>query len=630
MAVSSEALDKVPILVGIIGHRDLIPGQVEEIEAKVRASLQSIKSKYKHTPVYVVTSLAEGADTLGAKIATELEIPLVALLPMEPAEYKTTFLNPANGPLLDEYLKKARLSYVCRPARSRGPDQDDDLDSKFARSGAAVMQYSHIVIALWNGFDNGKSAGTSFLVKHAIDGIPPHIVNDLEGDFPSPLDPVSTASIRHIPIDRQADEPVSEPQFEETPWPDKFCQVRFKGKKADLRIGETKQKMFRHFNDFNRDLEKNRPKSGTWAAKAKKDDPPLVRDQDQKILPPGLVHLRERFAMASQLAEFYRERRHFRCLKHIIILAALIAFVHQVITSNHEVEGWLKLPESVKLPAFLEQLKEKYLHNDITFELETAWPYLLYGGLIFIGYAVVTAIRQRRWQQKYLDYHTIAEGVRTQFFWLIAGIRPPAVNYFLRKQMEEMEWIRSVLRLWYLRAIVENGLIRDADPIQAQLIQDHWIKKRLNRSLEESRKARNLDRKLKLWSFLLITIFFLTTIGKMIHVNYAKLIRSEYIEIPLDWKVVLTLAAAAAGALAILVSSYRYFFNTSETPKSHSQMAVLFSDANHFYDPTDRIQEAERTVLKELGRESLAEAGDWLLRNRKRKIKLPTAPIKDG
>ena len=68
---SKEDTNKVPILVGVIGHRDLIPEQVGEIERKLKAALTALKSKYKKTPIFVVTSLAEGADFLGAKAATD-------------------------------------------------------------------------------------------------------------------------------------------------------------------------------------------------------------------------------------------------------------------------------------------------------------------------------------------------------------------------------------------------------------------------------------------------------------------------------------------------------------------------------------------------------------------------------
>ena len=228
------------------------------------------------------------------------------------------------------------------------------------------------------------------------------------------------------------------------------------------------------------------------------------------------------------------------------------------------------------------------------------------------AYGVVFYARLKRWQERYLDYRTIAEGARIQFYWLIAGIRTPVVNFFLRKQRVELEWIRGVLRMWYLRAVVDGGVITEASPDQAALIEDHWIRDQRRYSNKTALRASVIDGTLSVLAMLFLGVLVITMVTK-------PFISKD------DFEHLLVLGTAAAGALVLMVSSLRYFLGYREIHKSNTRMMVLFSDADKFYDPTDGIQDDERAILEELGREALTETGDWLLSNRNRKVNLPKA-----
>ena len=602
MAGKSNAeseIDLVPILVGIIGHRDIPESDHPELESQLRAVFASLRKKYPHTPIAAVTALAEGADSIGARAAQAEGIGLIAPLPMPPEEYKKTFSTPERAAKLDTYLSKA-LPYVC-VSHSGKPDS---TDKQFARAGAAVIQYSHIVIALWNGEIIQREAGTSYLIKHALKGTPKDIVFDLEGSRPSPLDPIATAMVRQIPVRRECSpDPPKEADF-----PDavegKFGVLTFgRGNKPDLDLTPSQKRMFQHFDEFNKVIKKHRPQDASWieamVAQNKKASSPLI-GKSTVDLPEGLHVLRERFAMADFLSHHFQTRRHWRITRYVIILAALIAFVHQII-------GSLDLEEFPSIPGFITERAGEYAHF-----LEK-WPFAVYGGLLLIAYSVVFYARYRRWQMRYLDYRTIAEGARIQFFWLIAGIRTPVVNFFLRKQRDELEWIRGVLRLWYLRAVLQGGVLENATPEQADLIEKEWIRERLEHSNKTANRSNFIDRTLSV----LAIVFLLILFGGMV----AKVLLPPGHEQTL--KLIFVLATAGAGSLVLLVSSLRYFLGYREIHKSTSRMTVLFNDADHFYEPSDGIQDDERLILEELGREALTETGDWLLSNRNRKVNLP-------
>ena len=56
------------------------------------------------------------------------------------------------------------------------------------------------------------------------------------------------------------------------------------------------------------------------------------------------------------------------------------------------------------------------------------------------------------WQRRYIDYRVLAEALRVQFYWAIAGVERPAASRFghdafLKRQDLELGWIRNMLRV---------------------------------------------------------------------------------------------------------------------------------------------------------------------------------------
>jgi hypothetical protein len=49
---------------------------------------------------------------------------------------------------------------------------------------------------------------------------------------------------------------------------------------------------------------------------------------------------------------------------------------------------------------------------------------------------------------KYQDYRALAEGMRVQFYWRLAGLKLSVADHYLRKQRSELDWICSAIRVW--------------------------------------------------------------------------------------------------------------------------------------------------------------------------------------
>ena len=106
VALSNATTDpKVPIVVGVTGHRDILPAEQDQIKDRIRDFFDQLRASFPDLPLMVMTPLAEGADRIAAEVAHELEIPTVVLLPMPEHLYQSDF----EGESLDEFQQMKEL-----------------------------------------------------------------------------------------------------------------------------------------------------------------------------------------------------------------------------------------------------------------------------------------------------------------------------------------------------------------------------------------------------------------------------------------------------------------------------------------------------------------------------------------
>src|ERR1700720_2498100 len=106
--------DRLPLVIGVTGHRDLRDADLPRLEQAVAAIIGGLRRDYlggdQETPIIVLSALAEGADRLVAKVALAQGARLIAPLPMPREEYRRDFepgLKPDNAAEFDELLSHA-------------------------------------------------------------------------------------------------------------------------------------------------------------------------------------------------------------------------------------------------------------------------------------------------------------------------------------------------------------------------------------------------------------------------------------------------------------------------------------------------------------------------------------------
>jgi hypothetical protein len=233
---------------------------------------------------------------------------------------------------------------------------------------------------------------------------------------------------------------------------------------------------------------------------------------------------------------------------------------------------------------------------------------------------------RRNWHRKYLDYRALAEGLRVDFYWEIAGVRSQfggefAHESFLQKQDVELEWIRAAMRSVSLRLAVSRagrpiagfaqafaGWVGDDDPVNGsgQLL---YYRQRM----EAMERRIRLEERGGLWLLiggLALASLFAIELG--LSPQHHALLAAN-VRIPTEW------ALAALTVFAGVFDTYVSEKADRALIRQYRYMYTLFSvAARELRSATLETQKLE--ILKSLGHACLAEHAQWILAHRDRRI----------
>lgn len=162
-----SADNRIPIIIGVTGHRAIRPEDESALLASVKAELEKIRALCPASPLVMLSSLAEGGDLLCAEAAAELDIPLIAVLPREASDYENDFSPEA----------KARFAFHCAraldvftaPYTELAPEGGANRSYTFRQAGIYVSSHCHVLLALWDGQPGKYGCGTAEAVDFALE-----------------------------------------------------------------------------------------------------------------------------------------------------------------------------------------------------------------------------------------------------------------------------------------------------------------------------------------------------------------------------------------------------------------------------------------------------------------------------
>jgi hypothetical protein len=574
----------LPIVVGITGHRDLCPEDIEALENGVRGILKKLQHDYPHTPLTFLSPLAEGADRLAARVALECGARLIVPLPMPREDYMQDFQTDDSRVEFIELLDQADLHFELHLVHGTSENmiKGDNVNRahQYAHVGAYIVQHCQILIALWDGVESTAEGGTAEIVKFMTDGIP-----NKYDSTESPLDPKKTGPVYHIATPRQ-------------------CHNGFEGEKYKLQVlypsGYSSRGAAEAAYDQSRHHIDNYNRETVLLSAGKKEE--LERSKSYvlpaetaKTLPRPQQEMLDNYAVADVLAQYFQSDT-LRTLRWLFGLA-FFSLVWFVLYGERRANLWL-LALAILSPMPMYLINRRAKKGD--------------------------------YHSKHLDYRALAEGLRIQIFWHIAALREPVAKHYLRKQRSELDWIRDAISTWNIPMESVHG------KPEFELVQKHWVDDQRNyfrkaavRNQEKVEAYEKWVRNLFTWTGVLTAVLVVLVLAEHwithalipIFGHEGSVTVFEYVR-----DLLMVLIVVFPGAAATL-DGYSEKLAFAEQAKQYQRMRDLYEGAA--IQLTQSLQqtnhEQAHRVIQELGEEALAENGDWVLIHRERDVEVPRA-----
>jgi hypothetical protein len=639
--------NRVPLVIGVTGHRDLRSQDVPALEREVCAIITRMQRDYvgegNETPLVLISALAEGADRVVARVALAMGLQLIAPLPLPAAEYKRDFepgLTPGAAAEFDQLLSQAVatpvMSFTAGNSLEAVRTDANKRAEQYRAVGLFIVQHCDVLIALWDGNENDKAiGGTGEVVTFKREGIPLVV----SGSAHASLDGSEIGPVIHIVTPRN--KPGS---------PATNVTVRAWGNDIILRHrGSFVRKLFGRIEEFSyillgreqkstisnlpldsrRDLEAwetfdalttlTREFNGDATALETMADGSLQTassidnlftdpdegrvngDAKQRAL-TAAPHWCQLYGIADTLAN--NRQVQFRRDWKLLFILSFLAFVFFALF-NHV--GWA-----------------------------SNWLLGGYTAAVAIIFFVFIRAQIRRDQERFLDYRALAEALRVAVYWKILGIdrhwSSEARETFATdaetigmlascypiKQPSELAWVKICLRTLELWHRTEGKISkRGIDPEAHAVARRFWVHGQLSyfehQGIQHNRRAEILEG----WALvvLFVTPFFLVPL------LLSAIGESRYLGLRLHD--VFLIAIGILPGLAATLTSYSERLALKAQARQYDRMRMLFKRA---YELLPKIIDGSfehhiRSLYRELGIEAMKENADWVAIYRQRPIR---------
>jgi len=554
------------LLVGTSGHRRLRDDDLPQLQARVHAFFVDLQARHPRLPVALLSSLAEGSDQLVAQVALDLGLRVVAPLPLPLELYRDDFSADALQWLECRLPQVETLALPLVDGTPLGAVAAPGLarDRQYAQAGIFVSDHCHVLLALWDGQPSDQLGGTAQVVAFHLHGVMRGAA-DRQPAAATLLGPDQENIVHHLPAAREGDASPPDPRgrwlTEDGPLP------------PDAPLPAGFARMFSRQAGFDDDMRKY---AGAIAA-AGRDDPEGA----------ARCPVWRTFNAADWLARVYQSRVA-RVLRGTYIVVALMGF------------------------AF-------FTYTDVINDDLVIYAFLV---LFVVGVCLSLLANRRQWQRKYLDYRTLAEGLRVQSYWRRAGIvvpgsRTTAHENFLQKQDTELGWIRNVMRGASL-----DGMLAPAPAGEAQLdaVIEEWIGPSAGRGQlayyghSASRRARLHHRAERIGR----ACIALGVASAALLALFAHRLGDQV-------KLVLVSAMGILSVAAAVQEAYMHKKADKELIRQYGFMQRIFAGAKRMLDEHHDDPAERRRILVALGEAALTEHAEWSLMHRERP--LPTSRI---
>ena len=563
----------MPLVVAVTGHRDLVADEIAAIRERLQQFFAGLSEAYPDRPLQLMTALAEGADQLAAEVALAQGIRVIVPLPMPEQAYLEDFSSPDSTARFKALRAQAADCFELPPARGNTPDgimrHPEQRQRQYAQLGVFLCAHAHILLALWDGKPTDELGGTGQVVQFHHDDIMP-------GFTPSPvatrqmLVDDESDLVYHIVCSRNRPDGAPLAGLRPLDW-SWFSKDPDEPRSRD--IPEQHRLIFEHSAEFSRDAMRH-----AEAIEAGKT--PLYTPQQAATLPRGVDDINRLFCIADWLAIHF-QRKVLLTLRATHLLAFFMGLMF-------------------------------ILYSDVR---GLSYYMLAFLAFFLISSAIQYRAERRGWHRKYLDYRALAEGLRVQFYWAVAGVGHDNESKFthdsyLQTQDPELGWIRNIMRVAGLHSDASRSRSEDG----LAFVLREWIGDAAGRGQLGYFAAKSRDKILRnRLTERLGRLSLLTSVAVVV------IIVMMGTRLSASWNTPLMVAMGAMLLIYGIRQGYGYATAEKDLIKQYEFMLRLFESARQRLDNASDANE-QREILKALGMSALDEHADWILMHRDRAI----------
>ncbi len=557
----------LPLMLGVTGHRDLRPEDLPELRKQTTRVLGDIRKRWikqqgkTSGSLYLLSGMAAGADQLAAECAMEMGIQVVAVLPMLLEQFEDDFSEPNERTHLRDLVSRSSAVVTM-------PDAGSGRETQYEVAGTYISRNTSLLIALWDGVHVNRIGGTSHVVRMKLFG------SDADVDGPLPSLEISTPGpVCHILTPRKSSTIKSNFEIRVLERADVENEILSSTLEKDLSISEAIKRQ----GQYNADWLRLNPKLGPKAQSGAQNflpTPPATADEE---------FLREHYGIADTLASYFQKKsvKFVRCYFTLLLAAGVV------------LEG-----------GYYYYPMEGTVKEIDPFEVTYALLMLILMGLYWFS-------KKKDYHNRYHEYRSMAEALRVQLFWRLAGIKDSVADHYMAHQVGDLGWVCKALSAIHLPLF----------PPQASdfaALREHWVKDQLDffkKSVKKNAKKSNFWNSAG-FAALIVSLFWVV-LRIPSHKLYAYY-TPESMQIPLA---ILYVFFAGTSVIAFVFFGYDHFRGFSENAKRQLAMIPLCEMAMRVLS-MPISEDSARQVVLQLGREALAENGYWLVMHHQQELDL--------
>ena len=489
----NSELVKIPLIVAITGHRDAV--LTDDTRLSMECLFSYLSQQLPHTPIWVLSGLAGGADQFATKMALDWrdsgslgEVKVIAALPLEEDEYRKDF-NEQEAQQFDALSARIDSKFTLQPYSWQGAEMEkiklaDDpavratqqysreRNAQYANLGAYLVRHANFVVALWDGcYLENSAGGTGDVVRFMLNGrmqwgpdVPPRP----EFNPHSLLHGGELGMVAHIPVQRAkgACEDNAAAALRDTPpagWRGessiRFYHTNLRDNEEssepqhflqDYQMAEQEQ-LLQQVESYNVDIDSREEaprlslfsSAATFSERVSSAWLPL---SDAAEAPDNTQATVQLFRTADTLAMDYQ--RYMRRLLMLYMVMVTVAFV------SYELVGFFSGDHS--------------LAGEMTF-VTFVLSSLLLGGIYLLT-------RRKEYKGRFHKYRALAEALRIQFYLLYISDKATVERTFSGSHQRQFPWIAHSMRVctlfdWSVEALAAgNGWQQ-----RLAQVQQHWV-----------------------------------------------------------------------------------------------------------------------------------------------------------